>query len=216
MRALVVTGGRLEDAFAEDYIRRHAWDMAIAVDSGMGFFCRSGRTPDYIVGDFDSADPKELSHFAREGKAKILRFEPEKDETDTEIAIRTAIGKGCDSIHLLGATGSRIDHVMGNIHLLGMAMERGAECVMADPNNRIRLARSSFSLSRGEQYGTYVSLFPFTPQVRGLTLTGFKYPLRDAVLECYHSLGVSNEIVGERAEVSFREGTLLVIESRDR
>lgn len=70
-------------------------------------------------------------------------------------------------------------------------------------------------LKQQEQYGNYVSLFPFTPQVRGLTLTGFKYPLNCYTLECYHSLGVSNEIVEEKAEISFDQGVLLVVESKD-
>ena len=148
-------------------------------------------------------------------KPVILQFQPEKDETDTEIAIRTAISQGCTTIHILGATGTRVDHMMGNIHLLGMAMEQGVDCMLLDPHNRIRMINRGLVLKKEEQYGNYVSLLPFTPQVTGLTLTGFKYPLDGYTLECYHSLGVSNEITEEQAEISFRDGVLLVVESRD-
>lgn len=86
---------------------------------------------------------------------------------------------------------------------------------MVDKHNRMRMIESGIVLKQQEQYGNYVSLFPFTPQVRGLTLTGFKYPLDHYPLECYHSLGVSNEIVEEKAVISFETGVLLVIESRD-
>ncbi len=218
MQALIVSGGHLEDSFIASYAASHSFDLVIAADSGIGFFARSGWTPDYIVGDFDSAEPAALKRYLGTGNSQkpvILQFQPEKDETDTEIAIRMAIDKGCGSIHLLGATGTRIDHVLGNIHLLGMAMERGAKCLMVDPNNRIRMVREGFALKKEEQYGRYVSLLPFTPEVTGLTLRGMKYPLEDAVLRCYHSLGVSNEIAGEQAEVSFREGVLVVVESKD-
>ncbi|MFG6383020.1 MAG: thiamine diphosphokinase [Lachnospiraceae bacterium] len=146
----------------------------------------------------------------------ILQFQPEKDETDTEIAIRTAIKQGCKTIHILGATtGNRIDHLLGNIHLLGIAMEHGVECLMLDAYNRIRMINKGIVIKKEEQYGKYVSLLPFTSKVTGLTLTGFKYPLDCYTMECYHSLGVSNEITESQAMISFQDGVLLVIESRD-
>lgn len=237
MQALIISGGHLDDDFAAAYMETHRFDLVIAADAGIGFFVRNGGMPDYIVGDFDSAAPGSLEPFSQpkemaepaiqaeesggsplytqESMPVILKFQPEKDETDTELAIRTAIGQGCDAIHLLGATGTRLDHVLGNVHLLGMAMEQGVSCIMVDPHNRIRMVDRELVLERKEQYGDYVSLLPFTPIVRGLTLKGLKYPLEDADLECYHSLGVSNEIVAEQAEIRFREGALLVVESKD-
>lgn len=215
MQSLIISGGHIEDAFVSAYIKKYPCDIMIAVDAGMSFFYRSHLMPDYIVGDFDSAAPEALRYFKESKKPIILQFQSEKDETDTELAIRTAIDKGCQSVHILGATGTRIDHVMGNIHLLGMAMEQGGECVIVDEHNRIRMIRDGLTIKKEEQYGTYVSLFPFTPQVKKLTLTGFKYPLYEYTLECYHSLGVSNEIIEEQAEISFQEGVLLVMESKD-
>lgn len=89
------------------------------------------------------------------------------------------------------------------------------EAIMADKNNRIRMVQEGLVLRREEQYGRYVSLLPFTPQVTGLTLKGFKYPLNQYTLECYHSLGVSNEIAGDAGEISFQDGVLVVVESLD-
>ncbi len=218
MESLVISGGNLEREFALPYISKHPCELTIAVDSGMEFFYEQKIVPDYIVGDFDSVDPVILHSFRNmDGRKKpvILQFQPEKDETDTELAIRTAIQKGSNVIHLLGATGSRMDHMIGNLHLLGAAMAKGVDCRMVDRHNRIRMIRQGMVLKREKQYGTYVSLFPFTSQVRGLTLKGFKYPLENYTLECYHSLGVSNEIVEEEAEISFCEGALLVVEARD-
>ncbi|MCI9173877.1 MAG: thiamine diphosphokinase [Lachnospiraceae bacterium] len=217
MEALIISGGHLGDVFAASYIAERHFDITIAVDAGVGFFYRKALAPDFIVGDFDSVNPKILRKFTEmeKGRPKILQFQPEKDETDTELAVRTAIEQGCMKIHILGATGSRMDHVMGNIHLLGMAMEHGAEAVIADANNRIRMVNRGIVLRKEEQYGDYVSLIPFTPQVTGLTLKGFKYQVEDFTLKCYHSLGVSNEIAKEQAEIAFRDGVLLVMESKD-
>lgn len=216
MQGLIVTGGRLEDAFALEFIKENHSDYVIAADSGMEFFYRNGLVPDEIVGDFDSVRPEVLAYFKENApRIRIRRFQPEKDETDTELAMRAAMERGCGSIWLLGATGTRLDHVLGNIHLLGMAMEQGCECMMIDRCNRIRMLRRGLRIRREEQYGDYISLLPFTPAVKGLTLTGFKYPLQNYELPCYHSLGVSNEISGEEAEISFEDGVLLMVEARD-
>ena len=218
MQSLIISGGSLDMEFALSYIRKYSFHCTVAADRGMDFFYEHKMVPDYIVGDFDSADPEVLQNFRNlneERRPEIIQFKPEKDETDTELAIRIAIQHGCDDIHLLGAMGSRVDHMLGNLHLLGAAMKQGVACRMVDKNNRIRMTCQGMSLRRQEQYGTYVSLLPFTPLVKGLTLTGFKYPLKDYTLECYHSLGVSNEIIAEEAEISFREGVLLVVESKD-
>ncbi len=72
------------------------------------------------------------------------------------------------------------------------------------------------TLARKEQFGTYVSLIPYTECVEHLTLKGLKYPLTDACLRGFCSLGVSNEIVADTAEISFESGLLLVVESKDR
>ncbi len=217
MQTLIISGGHLDDDFAASYMKQYEFALTIAVDAGIEFFDRKGWAPDYLVGDFDTVKPEILQKFLQlEGaKPKILQFQPEKDETDTELAIRTAMNQGCETIHILGATGSRMDHVLGNIHLLGMGMGRGVEIILVDPNNRIRMIEKGIVIKQEEQYGSYVSLLPFTPKVTKLTLTGFKYPLYHYTLECYHSLGVSNEIIAEQAEISFQDGVLLVVEAKD-
>ena len=66
-------------------------------------------------------------------------------------------------------------------------------------------------------YGKYVSFLPLTEKVLGITLDGFKYPLHNKDISILEnpSLCVSNEVPGERAKISFREGILICVESRD-
>ena len=52
-------------------------------------------------------------------------------------------------------------------------------------------------------------------EARGVTLTGFKYPLKDHTLVFEQSLTISNELEAEEGIISFSEGKLLLIESRD-
>lgn len=211
----VVAGGAVEDTFVSQMIEQEHPAVMIAVDKGMEFFYRTGRTPDIIIGDFDSAETEALAYFRKQPDLQIRQLIPEKDDTDTEAAIRMALARGAKRITLLGATGSRLDHVLGNIELLGIGLAEGVPITMIDSHNRIRMIDGGIRLKKEEQHGTYVSLIPYSEKVEHLTLRGFKYPLSDATLKGGCSLGVSNEIVENEAEIIFDCGKLLVIESRD-
>ncbi len=228
MRALLVTGGFIDDEFTLNYIRQESYDVTFAVDRGLGFFARTGLVPDYIVGDFDSVEDSVLEVYrTQEQPSTIVKLNPEKDDTDTGHAITMALDMGCASIHIFGATGTRLDHVLGNLQLLGLALRRQAECMMIDPWNRIRfidretVQRNGMVLKRSTQFGSYVSLIPYTPKVTGLTLTGFKYPLEQHTMGSFYLAdaspisGVSNEITAEEARITFEEGILVLVESRD-
>ena len=109
--------------------------------------------------------------------------------------------------------------MLGNIQTMYLALEKGADCAMLDPHNRIRLIDGETVIANEEQYGNYVSLIPLTTEVTGVTLTGFKYPLRDHTFTSTGSagLGVSNEIADSEAEITVHEGTALIfITDKDR
>lgn len=215
MRALIVTGGTIQEDFAKEYLKQEKFDFSIASDSGMEFFYHIKEKPQYIVGDFDSAKPEILSYFRMQDGIEFRQFRPEKDETDTELALSVAMSLGAEEICVLGATGTRIDHVIGNIHLLCKPLEKKISCCLIDQHNRIRLLDTSMKLKRKEQFGKYVSLLPFTTEVTGITLKGFKYPLTDYTMTKDNSLGVSNEITGESGEIGLKSGILIMIEARD-
>ena len=82
-------------------------------------------------------------------------------------------------------------------------------------HNRIRMVDKFAELKKTDQFGKYVSLLPFTPEVRGITLKGFAYEVEDFTLVSGIARGVSNELKAETATISCEEGILLVIESRD-
>ena len=214
-RAVIITGGRIEEPFCPKYIKKQPFDYYIAVDSGLQFFYEQNLIPDLIVGDFDSVREEALRFFEKQEGIEWLRLIPEKDDTDTECAVRQAILRGYEQIHILGGTGSRLDHMLATVGLLGIGLEEHVEIFLLDAHNRVRMIDKSFVLLRKEQYGNYISLLPVTPNVTGVTLTGMKYPLSDYTMMCYKSLGVSNEIVEDAAEIQLKEGVLLVVESKD-
>ncbi len=72
-------------------------------------------------------------------------------------------------------------------------------------------------IKKNEAYGKYVSVFPYTQIAKGITLEGFRYPLKEHTMDLFltPTLGISNEIVGEEGRILCHEGVLLVVESRD-
>lgn len=166
-------------------------------------------------------------------KIKIIRYNPEKDFTDTESAVKLAVDIGSKRIHILGGIGSRLDHTMANIQLLQIALEKDIDTVIVNENNRIRLLgmhsgmksdknsdkenRKSITIERDWLNYQYVSLLPLTEKVTDVTIEGMKYGLNHYDFNIFEniSMGVSNEIVGKQAEISVGEGVMVVIESRD-
>lgn len=188
----------------------------IAADRGLTFLDAHGIDPDLIVGDFDSSpDGFVAGYRLRHPDAEVRAYNPEKDYTDTEIAVEAAREAGCREMIILGGTGTRLDHVLGNIQCLALLLDQGCTGVLADPHNRITMHDKPFTVRKADQWGHYVSLIPYGGDVRGLTLRGFHYEVTDFTLPASGSRGVSNEIDGEEASISFTEGRLLMIESKD-
>lgn len=211
---LIITGGQVDIDFLIEHTDRVRYDKIIAADKGLVAADQCNILLDYIVGDFDSVSVEILEKY--KGKSTpIDTFPTEKDKSDTQIAIELALMHSPKNIDIIGATGTRLDHVLANIHLLLLPLQLGIDACMMDKNNRIYLKKESFSMEKKYQYGEYVSLLPFSEKVSGLTLKGFKYPLNHVTLSAGNSLGISNEIKEEVAMVELIEGTLLVIEARD-
>ncbi len=213
-KVLIITGGYNEEELIKSLMEREQFQMIIAADSGLTIADKLKLKLDYIVGDFDSVSEEVIIKY-RMKSIPIDTFPREKDKTDTHIAVELALAHQASSIMIVGATGTRMDHTMANIHLLFLPMQAGVSAALIDSNNKIYLKNKSFMLEKSRQFGDYVSLLPFTERVSGLTLKGFKYPLDHIVLDTGCSLGISNEILEDIAEIEISDGILLVIEARD-
>ena len=211
MRVLILTGGMVDEEFAKDYIRKWNPDRVITADKGLTYAKKLNITPDIILGDFDSCSKDVMEEFSTDEKIIVPC---EKDDTDTGLAMQKAIETGADEILLVGGTGTRMDHVLGNIGQLFYAHEKGIKAELIDANNRMRVLDHESRLSKKDQFGKYVSLIPLY-EASGITLKGFKYPLSDHTLVFQQSRGISNELEADEGIISFKEGNLLLIESRD-
>ena len=117
-RGLIITGGTLDLEFAGQYLKDHSFDCVVSVDGGLKYTKELDVMPHAIVGDFDTIHKEILDEYRQIPSILWDVHKPEKDETDTELAINTAVKLGCDQLVILGATGGRLDHEWSNVHLL--------------------------------------------------------------------------------------------------
>ena len=193
MRVLILTGGAVEETFAADYIKKWNPDKVITADKGLLYAKKLDIKPDIILGDFDSCNKDVMEEFSTDEK---IIAPCEKDDTDTGLAMQKAIETGADEILLVGGTGTRLDHVLGNIGQLFYAHSKGVKAELIDANNRMRVLDHKSTVSKKDQFGKYVSLIPIY-EAKGVTLQGFKYPLNNDTLVFHESWGISNELEAE-------------------
>ena len=143
--AYIVTGGCLPEKFLEQRLKEHSERLLVVVDGALETTHRLGLEPDYIVGDFDTVNTELLKYYSPD---KILRHQPEKDQTDTELAVETALENGCTSIEFYGATGSRLDHSLANVFLLQSLLKKGIDASILDEENKLYLKQKEFTIKK--------------------------------------------------------------------
>ena len=211
---IIITGGNIKEEFLKKVFLENKYENIIASDKGLEALDKLGLKPNYIIGDFDSINEEILSKYLLDKEIKTIKLNPEKDYTDTHMALKLAIELKSTNIIIVGAIGSRIDHTIANIHILKEALDKNIKCSIINENNKIQLINKDTTIERNENF-RYISLIPLTTKVCGITLKGFKYGLINATLEIGKSLGVSNEQTKELAIIEIKEGILLLIQSRD-
>ena len=215
-KGIIISGGTIDDAFALNMIEEIQPDVIIGVDSGLNFLYRNQVMPTHIVGDFDSVDEEVIGYYKTHTSIPIQEFNPVKDATDTEIAMRLAIELEVEKLWLLGATGSRLDHVLANVHILQIALSHGVKAWIVDTHNRISLWENEVRLSKKNRFGHYFSLFPFDDEVEDLSIDGAKYPLAHYRMAFEGSRCVSNEFEKDSVTITFPNSRILLMETRDK
>lgn len=214
-KTVIVSGGMLEEDFVLTILKSEETEFVIGVDKGLEFLYKHEIKPDYIVGDFDSVSRELVDYYREELNVPIREFNPVKDASDTEIALRLCLGLNRKSILILGGTGNRIDHLWANVQCLQIALQAGVDARIVDSHNQIRLLDSDITLKKSEAFGPYFSLFPLEMPVDELSIRGAKYPLQNHFLKPSDSLCVSNEFAEDEVTISFVYGKVILMETRD-
>jgi thiamine pyrophosphokinase len=221
-RAILLADGDAPDRAALD----SAWpgwidgvSIVVAADGGLRHAAALGLRVDCWVGDGDSVDADELTALEVAG-VPLERHPADKDESDAELALVTAIRLGATDVTILGALGGpRLDHALANIGLLSHPALAGRTARLLDASARVSLATAPgidggpTQVQLPGRVGDVVSLLPFGEDVRGVTTAGFRYPLVDEDLPAGPARGLSNVRLDTRASVTIRRGRLLIVES---
>lgn len=213
-KTIIVTGGKIGNNFINDLFSKNKYENIIASDKGLEELDKIGVIPNYVIGDFDSINKNILSKYIKNKEIKIIKLNPEKDYTDTHMALKLAIELKSTNITIIGAIGSRIDHTLSNIHILKETLDNNINCSILNENNKISLINKKTILDLDNNY-KYISLLPLTTSVEGITLEGFKYPLLNATLSLGESIGISNEQVEDKAVIYLKKGIIILIQSID-
>lgn len=214
-KTVIISGGVLDEGFVEKVLEKNEGASIIGVDRGVEYLYHHQIMPQYIVGDFDSIDSEIISYYRNETNVPIREYNPIKDATDTEIAIRLGITLGSSEIIILGATGGRIDHLWANIQTLSVACRAGVDAYILDTRNKIRVIDKPCILKKSEAYGPFLSVFTLDGEVFDFNLKGTKWPLAHHTLKPCDSLTVSNRFEKDEVEIDFSTGTLVVMETGD-
>ena len=211
MKAVIIGGGTppskklLEQELADAKV-------LICADGGGNCLHKYKIVPEYLLGDFDSID-KEVLEFFIDSNCIIETFPTEKDCTDSEICFEKAIQLKATSITMLGFTGSRLDHFLGNLGLLKKSLSLGVKSIIRDDNNKIFIINESCTVKAEEN--KFVSLQAYSDVVENLSLGGVKYPLTGYNLLKGDLRTISNEFTHNELIIKFDLGLLLVIVASD-
>ncbi len=210
---VVVSAGKIADYnFIKSFIPEGA--PVFAADAGFSHLSGLGLEAMAIVGDFDSLTPGE-------GRAyPCVSYPPEKDDTDTLLAIKLGIEKGYDQFIMIGALGGRFDHAFANVTALSYMRDHDVNGLIIDDECAM------FMLASGEcyepdkddllrPYGETISVFPFGIECATVTMEGVKYPVDTYELSAGIPLGVSNKITDmENCRITVHAGKVIIIRAK--
>jgi len=206
-RAVILSNGDLADVSQLKEMIKPS-DFVIAANGGSKHCKTLGIVPDLVIGDLDSLD-KKLEQEWEKKNVGIISYPTDKDWTDTELALKYVVKQGFKEIVLAGFLGKRIDHVISNLLMMADLIDKVDKLMIIEGQQEIYVVKDRLEI-KGKQ-GDLVSLIPLLGNCQGVTTKGLKYQLQGSTLKFGKSRGVSNVMLGKKAEIGVEKGKLLVV-----
>jgi len=211
MRVVIFTNGDYKDeAFYREVLK--GGDFIICTDGGGNYLRRWGIRPNLIVGDMDSISPEVLEGFKRDG-VDVRIFPKDKDYTDTHLAVIEALKLSPSEVLILGGIGTRLDHILGNLHLLFFLFKRSVKARLLNEFYEARVisqGESSFEI-----WGDKVSILPLTQEVEFEGSEGLRWPLYNLTLRLENPIGISNEPTSPNFKVKVKRGVAFLFQVKE-
>ena len=209
MKGLIISGG---NRVRRETILENIKDRYIVVaDGGIKNLVGTDIIPDEVLGDFDSID-EEGKSFIEKNNIKIEKYPSRKDFTDTELCLEVLLKKGADDIIILGATGTRLDHMFSSMFLLERLKKESVAGKFIDDYNEVSFISNEAVEVKKNKY-KYLSIVPVSKEVC-LTLKGTEYEVENLKFNRFTTIAVSNEVKDEVAKIEI-DGEGFLILSRD-
>lgn len=183
-------------------LRPSAFDRIIAADGGSRVAMEMGYLPDTVVGDLDSVtdDIREQLRDTR------WLHRPSQESCDLEKALVVCRDDGIRELTVVGFTGRRLDHTLGNLSVLARYRDV-FDFRLITPHGTVFLVDERLELAAAS--GQTISLVPLLPVTR-VTTTGLKYPLTGEPLAVGLREGTSNEAVDGPVTITIDCGLLAI------
>jgi len=198
-RAYIFANGELSDlSLVKKRITKD--DFLVAADGGLKHVLKLELKPDLVIGDMDSVEKDKLK------KSYPVINDPDVDQTDVEVAINYLEKKEFKELVLVGVLGRRVDHLLANVMILA---KRKIKISLIEGRQEAFVVRDRVKIEAEES--SLVSLIPLFSDCKGVKTDGLKWNLQGRTLKVGKAIGISNVMVGNKAEVSLKSGTLLVV-----
>lgn len=203
MKAILICNG---NAPSKQFLRKivRNYDVIACADGGANIAYRFKIRPDFIIGDLDSVDETVLNFFREKGTEII--YDSDQNSTDIEKSVKFLISKGCTSIDIVSAIGTRVDHNLGNLSVL-VNYHKKANLKIIDEGSEIFFAAGKFSFVANK--GDIISLIPLGRKAFILRTTGLKFKLKNENLT-FCGRGVSNVAIGRKVSIHIGKGGVFV------
>lgn len=159
--------------------------------------------PTIIIGDMDSISQENKLKY----KDIIIQIDDQETNDQTK-AIEWAINNGYSDVVILGSTGKREDHTIGNISLLCNYAKRIKVCSVSDNGIFTPILESKIFESTVDQQ---ISIFSLNPETK-ISSENLKFPLNELKLKSWW-MGTLNESMGQSFSIQFKNGELIVFQA---
>ena len=205
-KCIIFTGGKNDFSQSVKAYKNDKY-YVICADKGYDYAIKYGFSPNILIGDLDSINKSENY------SCEVITFPKEKDDTDTMLAIKFALKKHFDEIIIFGALGGRFDHTYANLQSLAYICENNAIGKIISDEEFISIIPPS-TITIEQDKTKSLSLFSYSKKCEGLSISGVKYPIKNCEITNNFPIGISNEIKEKTAQISFKAGKLLIIQSK--
>ncbi len=181
----------------------------VGADSGTDHALAAGLFPETVIGDLDSISESGLA-WAR-ANAQLIEHPPEKDLTDTELALNFVAQQHPERVILLSGGGDRLDHTMAAFGALGSPELTGIPDLQCWWGGQYAMVLHGPSRIRRTMLpGTQISLLALQGPCSGVTVSGTQWELTNAELSALNGHGLSNVAVSSTVHIAVSTGVLTI------